>query len=377
MVAVMADFDPPRGSDGRRLVPRRQNGFVTIRDVAADAGVSIATVSRALNNNGYVAGEVKKRVLASSSRLGFRPSERARSMRNLRTMTIGAILPELVNPVNLEFLRGIEEAANARGYVVLVATSQGSPDKEREILHRLVAERTDGVVLGTFVGGRRNFDVLAEHHIPVVPPPGPLSSALNAAWTLEESAATRQMAERLVDLGHRKVTLVSGHQTAGTRSPSYYRRSRYEVLRDVLGRAGVEFDVVMITRGVSETLAADEVASAVTAGSASTAWVAANHLVLSTLLIGLGTAGLNIPEDVSVVGYGDSPWATAYRPTLSVISHDTYGEALELTAMLLAAIDGEPPPSTGINYKARFVERQSTGPAPIRRKSRRSSAHRP
>jgi LacI family transcriptional regulator len=355
-----------RGTDGRVLSPKRPNAFVTIKDVAAHAGVSVATVSRAINNNGYVAADAKARVLAAMKKLGFRPSQRARSMRSSRTMTIGAVVSELVNLVHLEFLRGVDEAASEKGYVVLVATSQGSPEKEREIFQRMVAERTDGVVVGTLVGGQRNIDILADHNIPVVPPPGPLARQLNATWIAKEIAATREMAERLVTLGHRHVAFVTARGVSGIRTPSFYRKARFEVLVDCFSENGVEFDVVDIRRNAAVSEMAVEVVKATRAPSAPTAWVAATHLVLPSLLTGLRMADLDIPKDVSVVSYGDSPWARAYRPPIAVVGHDISTEARALTSMLLGWIDGQPPDATQVEYRTRFIERQSIGPTRLR-----------
>lgn len=365
-----SDLAGPRGSDGRRLVPRRQSRFVTIRDVATDAGVSVATVSRVINDNGYAGAEVKERVLASSRKLGFRPSARARSMRNARSMTIGAVVSELVNPVHAEFLRGVEETANARGYVVMVATSQGSPKKEHEILQRFVAERTDGVVLGTVVGGKRSFEILADQNIPVVPPPGVISERLNAAWMAEESTATGRMGQHLIELGHRVVGVVVGNFAAGYRAPSFYRRARCDVLRKVLEPAGVRVVLVSVPPDAPREQVAADVLATATGSRAPTAWVATSHLVVPALLIGLADAGLTIPDHVSVVGYGDSLWAAAYRPPLSVISHDIYSEARALTSMLLASFDGDELSADGMDYSARFIVRESTGPAPRRARVR-------
>lgn len=364
---MTAHLNPPKGSDERRLVPRPPREFVTIREVAADAGVGIATVSRAINDNGYVATDVKERVLASAKRMGFRPSERARSMRTSRTMTIGAIVSDLINPVHLEFLRGVEETANANGYIVLVATSQGSPEREREILNRMVAERTDGVVATTLIGGRRSLEIMAERRITLMPPPGPISKAFIASWMAEESAATQMMGQRLIELGHRRVAIVGIQRATGARHPGYYRRARFEVLRDLLEAAGVNVGSVNVAPESPHTRTAEEIVEVAMRRGAPTAWIAGSHLVLPTLLFGLAAAGLSIPEDVSVATYGDSSWAAAYRPPLSVISHDIYREARALTAMLLASINGEPLAAEGIDYRTRYIERGSTGPAPRRR----------
>ncbi len=335
---------------------------MTIKDVAAHTGVSIATVSRAINDSGYVAADVKARVLASMQELGFRPSQRARSMRNSRTMTIGAIVSELVNPVYLEFLRGVESAANESGYVVLVVSSQGSPEKEHEGLQRMVAERVDGVVLGTFVGGSNSLAILAEHNIAHVPPTGPVSEALNSAWVVAEAAATREMGRRLVELGHRRIAYVVLQDMPGRRTPGFYHKARYGVLHELCSEAGVALDLVTLVRLPADGARSDEIVEVTRSDEPPSAWVTCNHSLLPYVLDAL--SGLRIPEDVSVVGYGDSIWAAAYRPPIAAIGHDTYSEARALTSMLLDSINGRPPAPDGVEYKSWFIERESIGPAP-------------
>lgn len=342
------------GSDSRR--------FVTIRDVAADAGVGIATVSRALNNRGYVATEVRSRVIESAARLGYRPSERARSMRRMRSMSLGVLVPELVNPVYLEFLRGVEEVAQRHGYVTVIGNSCQDPEREAAILDRLVAERTDGIVVAGMSGGTRALRAVADRGIPVVPPPGSASRRLDEAWEAAEARATEDMARRLVDLGHRRVALVGANQPPGVETPSRYRRSRNGVIRRVLSAIGAEVVPVTLDRAELLPSAARAVGELGGRRDQPTAYISTTHLAASAVLYGLSAAGLAIPGDVSFVTYGDSDWAAAYRPALSVISHDIHAEAVQLTEMLLARIDGRAGMDP-VRYEARFVERASCGPA--------------
>lgn len=134
------------------------------------------------------------------------------------------------------------------------------------------------------------------------------------------------------------------------------------MLKELFSDAGVTLDLVDMARLPTDGSCSEEVVAHSRAPGAPTAWVACNHILLPYLLDAL--SGLRIPEDVSVVGYGDSIWAAAYRPPITVISHDTYREARSLTAMLLDSIDGKPLTSAHIDYRSRFIERESIGPAP-------------
>lgn len=354
MVAEPGDGTPSLGGRGARR-------FVTIREVAKDAGVGIATVSRTLNNSGYVAEDVRRRVLDSAQRLGYQPSERARSMRNLRSMTLGVVLPELANPVFLEFLRGVEEVARGAGYLTVIGDSLRDPARETAILNRMIAERVDGIVVGAMVGDPRQFETVAAQGIAIVPPPGAIGRELDRAWKAAESAATEDMTRRLLDLGHRRVILVSADR--GQRPSSRHRRSRTDVIARVMAEAGADLDHVTLPRDYDMAAAARAMAGALARPDPATAYVAAAHPLAPAVLYGLKVAGASVPDDVSFVTYGDSDWAAAYRPGLSAISHDIHAEARQLTEMLLETIQHGDPRSR-VTYEARFVERESCGPVP-------------
>lgn len=351
------EVDSGGGTNGAR--------FATIRDVAAAAGVGIATVSRALNNQGYVAADARRRVLEAASRLGYQPSQRARSMRNSRTMALGVIVPELDNPVYLASLRGVEEAARRRGYVTIIANSAYDPELERAAIDRLVSERVDGILmLGRVVGGERALGQVRARGIPVIPEPGPATRRLDRAWAGTESAATAEMAAHLVGLGHRRVGLVYLRQ-AGRVAAVRYRLSRTQVITQVLEAAGGGLVHLRVDRYDLMRGAAEAIADAARQADPPTAYVALSHLVAPAVLFGLASAGLELPADASFVTYGDSDWAVAFHPPLSVISHDVYAEAVQLTETLLSAVDGTPPGQ--VEYQAQFIDRESCAAPPARR----------
>jgi DNA-binding LacI/PurR family transcriptional regulator len=178
-----------------------------------------------------------------------------------------------------------------------------------------------------------------------------------------EAAATEQMASRLLALGHRRLTFVSPPQPTGT-TGRRYRRGRYGTLRRVVDAAGGTLTVAMVDPldGFD-----DGVATLVRALEADrpTAVVCASQLLTPWILTALHTSGRCVPKDVSVVAYGDSDWAIAHQPSLSVIARDTFAEGRELATRLFAEIDGdELPPMAGA--EAQFIERASCAATPRR-----------
>ena len=342
-------------TDGRPQPAAR----VTIGDVARVAGVRPSTVSKALND-GRGSIEVRERVRRAAAELGYRPNEQARGLRRAQSRSIGLLLPDLANPVFLPLLRGAERAARDRGYVVLIADGQQSDPAEEAALERFFDQGVDGLLLAGPVppGSLRRF---LEHGVPIAPrPPEP---GRVGPWERAETAATRAMAERLLELGHRHVTFLAPPQPKAPQG-QMYRRGRFDALSTVLTQAGAELAVI----GVDPRLGFDRCRAElglVLAASSSTALICGTHLLLPPLLAALAGASRRLPDDLSLVAYGDSDWARAYVPPLSVIGADTHALGHALAASLLDEIaDLEPRPRDDISIQ--FIERGSCGPAPRR-----------
>jgi LacI family transcriptional regulator len=327
---------------------------VTIRDVARVAGVRPSTVSKALNG-GRGSPEVRDRVQRAATELGYRPNEQARGLRRSRSRSVGLLVPDLANPVFLPLLRGAEQAASEHGYVVLVADGHRSDDAEAAALDRFFDQGVDGLLLAGPVPPGSLARFLA-HGVPIEPPPSDRAQG----WERAEAAATRVMAGRLLELGHRRVSFVAPPLPKGPHGKAY-RRGRLGVLTTVLTGAGAELDVV----GVDTALGFDACLAElrrVLPTSTATALVCAEHLLVPPLLAALAATSLRLPDDVSLVSYGDSDWARAYSPPLSVVGADTYALGRALASGLLDAVTGgEPRPRRDPDI--RYVERGSCGPA--------------
>jgi LacI family transcriptional regulator len=331
---------------------------VTIQDVAREAGVGPSTVSRVLNGTDYASAATRDRVLEAVSRLGYVPNPTARGLRQAKTFTLGVLLADLANPIYTEFLRGAEHLAEAHGYALLIADGQGSEDAQRRMARSLYERKVDALLLRGPVHPSPELERFATEGIPVFPLLRRVGGRLQIDDPLDEADASSAAFGRLLDLGHRRLLLVSG-----TSGPLAVRRFGH--LQEVIRRAGLQDETVASqrhARGLQETRAAVREAMA---GSPPTAFIAGGHIVAPQLLLALKETGLRIPGDISFLSFGDSPWALAHEPPLSVIRYDYYAAgAMGVRALLhQLGVGGVDAPAGSDELKADFVDRASYGPA--------------
>jgi DNA-binding LacI/PurR family transcriptional regulator len=336
--------------------------MVTIADVAKEANVANSTVSRALNGSAPASPEVRERVLQAAQRLGYRASGTARALRQSRTMTVGIVIPDLANPVFGNFLRGAEHTLQAADYSLFICDAQNSGELAQREFERLFAHRVDGILLG---GPAPRAALLPFHEagIPIEPNPFLPADGAQSRSDMEE-AATLAAYRLLVRNGHRHIALV-GRVGAGPGVGNAVHAARVERLRRLLESvASTDARCVEITvTGPGQLPSAVQTAAA--RPDAPTAYVAASHVLAAPLLAAIYGAGLEIPHDVSFLSFGDSEWAVAHRPPISVVRHDYYSEAQGHAIRLLAQL-GAQVEATQIRppLPSEFMNRGSIGPAP-------------
>jgi LacI family transcriptional regulator len=338
-------------------MPRR----VTIDDVAQLAAVHKATVSRALNaqTRDQVNVETLKRVKRAARQLGYVPNAMARGLRTSRSMTIGVIIPDLMNPIFPPIIRGIEHVLQPRGYTVLVANTDSHDDVEVSAFESLLQRRVDGFILAT---GRLDEQPIVDDataaDVPIVlvnrdagPGHYPLVSGNNASGIA--SAITH-----LVELGHRHLVHLAGPLNFST------SRARSEAFDAAAHTAGVQFSTIhveslTIQAGCS---AADDLLARPDARP--TAIVAGNDLVALGVIRRLRAHGLRCPEDVSVVGFNDMPFAEDFWPPLTTIHMPLREIGAEAARLLLHGIESGEQEEATLTLPVSLVVRGSTGPAP-------------
>ncbi len=337
-------------------------GRATIRQVAARAGLSTATVSRVLTGRGPASAEATRRVDAAARELDYLPNASASSLRTDRSMMIGVLVPNLANPVFLPFLRAVEHTAQPLGYAVVVADTQNSTRIERQQLDRLIAQGIDGLVMA---GRPRHPDQvrrLSRAGMPVVEPET-FAERAGTSIRARTSAAVEEACRHLASLGHRRLAFVTrGAALSGASA------SRWDTIVGICRGLGIEpRHVALTTRPDTDgdvELAAT-VLGALTGSAGPPGVIWSNSLVLAPLLLeALAIVGIEIPADSSFLTFGDSPWATAYRPPISVISGDLGSVASVMTESLLrrlGAVGTEAPVELQPDA---YLARGSVGPAP-------------
>ena len=330
--------------------------MTTILDVARRADVSIATVSRVINDDPAVRPSTRRTVEAAIAELDYRPNAAARSLRLARSSTLGLIVSDLANPIYMEVVHGIESVARAHGYSLFLCDGSNDPEAENLHLERLYERRVDGVIL--YSVGRQPPAVahFKASKTPVVAM-GPSAHRCDLPGVIiDEPTATVAAIQRLLELGHQRIGVINRDVPPGR------YRYRTNPIGQQLAAAGFP-DQPFVVDATTEEHCRELTRSLLCQSKPPTALIVLTHSLTPHVLHAIYDAGLCIPDDISVIAYGDSAWATVNRPPLSVVSIDYQAWGRETADLLLRCIvapDEEPPKTI---RAAQFIERQSIGPA--------------
>ncbi|WP_329742207.1 LacI family DNA-binding transcriptional regulator [Dyella sp. A6] len=284
----------------------------TIKDVAREAKVSVASVSRALNGTGGVTPATEKRIREAASRLRYVPHGAARSLITRRTHTIGALLPDLHGEFFSELIRGIDLEARSRGLHLLVSSSHDGVADAAAAL-RAMQGRVDGIVILS----SRVDEAFLKANLPEGLPAVLLNSAVknpeHAVLNIDNFAGTYAMVRHLLGLGHKRITFIAGPKD------NYDAHQRVEGFRAAMGELMPGNAVRVIKGDFSEKsgyLAGREVLAARTRPQAV---FAANDMMAVGCLQAFKEAGLDVPGDIALAGFDDIPIARYVTPPLSTV----------------------------------------------------------
>ncbi len=336
--------------------------MATIHDVAQHAAVSIGTVSRVINNHPSVRPVTRRAVLQAIEAIGYHPNAVARNLRRARSGTLAVAVSYLDNPTNLAIVHGIAHAARERGIGLLLCDADGSYVTQGAHLTRLMEQRVDGVAIRPAGDFLPQVAPLLRAGIPVVPVGIRRSSGLHPEVIVDEEAASLAAMQLLTGLGHRRIGLLLRGFPDMREDGTGANRHRFQAYRRVHAEAGLEVSRRLVRLVYREEDIFTQTAALLALPDRPTALVAAVHYFVPEMLKAVKAAGLSIPGDLSFIAYGDSSWAEAVTPALTVVRTD-YEEMGRRTAdLLLSAIAGEAPPEPPPLPSALIV-RESCGPA--------------
>ncbi len=337
----------------------------TLRDVAREAGVSVSTVSRALNDQPFVSSEVRDRVISASEALGYRPDVAARSMRTGTTGAVGLVVSDISNPLFASIAKAADFALSPRGYALMIANSANDPDHEAELISAFRQRRLDGLIIATANEGAPGLadrvssfqaSVLLDREVP--------GSRADAVLS-DHGAGLGEAIRHLAGLGHRRIALIAGTPTqrgSRVRIQTYDEElRRLQLPRDVdLCRPG-EMTVEDGYRAVAEVLALSDPPTAIIAG---------NNQLFAGLFAAIRDLGLRIPEDLSVVACEETELTALHNPPLDVVRRDMDDLGRTAAELLLARLEAPRRRPRRVVLPTSFEARGSSAPPQLRRKAR-------
>jgi LacI family transcriptional regulator len=328
----------------------------TIRDVAKRAGVAPITVSRVVNNAGYISSETRTRVEQAIAELHYVPNSLSRSLRFKKTNTIAFIVSDITNPFWTTVTRGIEDASSEHGLNVILCNTDENPGKQDNYVNVLLQKQTDGFLL---VPARENPGIvrkIQKQQVPLVVIDREVKDVEVDIVRSDDIGGAYEMTKYLIELGHRRIAMLSGSQliSTGRHRVSGYRRAMQD--------AGITVDNSLIYFGEFKQEWGYEIAMHLVnhVSPLPTALIGGNNFIALGVLRALHSLGVRVPDDISVTGFDDLPNYLPTEPWLTVAAQKPYELGLQAARLLIALISGtEPAGSRDIMLPVDLIIRQS------------------
>lgn len=313
--------------------------MTTMRDVAAAAEVSVATVSAFVTGKRYVSPELKARIERAIEDLGYHLDGVARSLRKGSSDLVGLVIPDIGNPFFTEFVRDVEALARAQGFATMLADSHFDVATELRMLNLMRTQRVDGIILCP-AGNAADY---AHRRWPQDPPIVLVDNVWAGApfdsVSLDNAAAGQALARHLLEAGHRAIAVIAGPRGNSTSD------RRLAGIADTLRSAGIALEETRLRHADFREAGGYRAAREILAASSPrpTALLVANNNMLIGAMRALHDAGLRVPDDISVASIDDFPWAEAFRPALTVARQPVAEFAAQAFHLLRRRWSGEAP----------------------------------
>ncbi|MGP4108268.1 catabolite control protein A [Virgibacillus sp. L01] len=328
---------------------------ITIYDVAREANVSMATVSRVVNGNPNVKPVTRKKVLATIEQLGYRPNAVARGLASKKTTTVGTIIPDISSIFFAELARGIEDIATMYKYNMILSNSDQNKDKELQLINTMLEKQVDGIL---FMGGNITDEHVKQFEsssIPVVLAATYDESNRIPSVNIDYEAAAFEATSFLIGKGNEKIAFISGQDDTLINQQKYkgyvraFQEKSWSIDDEYILKGDYSYDSGL--EAVDQLLTLNEKPTAV--------FVASDEMALG-VIHGAQDKGYKVPEDLEVFGFDNTRLATMVRPTLSTIVQPMYDIGAVAMRLLTKYMNKEEVEEKKVVLPHRIVERTST-----------------
>ncbi len=327
---------------------------ITIEDVAEAAGVSRQTVSRAINDKDEISPATKKRVMEAVEKLGYRPNRLAQGMVTQRTYTIGLILSNIDNPFFPEVTRGVQDAAQAKGYNVLLCNTDDNAEIEVQELHSLGAQRVDGIILFSHQASDEDLRGFADSFYPIVVINRIFDHPNVSVMMVDNYNGAQLVADYFIDQGHSQMGMLTNS------SPSNSEVRRLRGFKERIIEKGLDLpDERIVTAPATLEGGRQAAHQLFDSYPDTTAIFTYNDLMALGGIRASLERGLKIPDEIAIIGFDNISFAAIATPSLSSVHVDKYGIGKQAMDRLLAMIDSPGAEFPPIKLGVELVSRES------------------
>ena len=321
----------------RKKNPQKNSSkTASIYDVASESKVSVFTVSAVVNNKAHVGKKLRERVEAAIRKLNYRPNLLARSLAKQKTHTIGMVVPDIVNPFFPMVVRGAEDAAQKRGYNLLLCNSDDTQVKEESALELLLSKRVDGILLTKAICelSPSIHQMIQEMKIPIVLVMRTYPRISKDAIITDDYKGAYEAVSHLARAGRKRIGLIGGPLKVSN------GKARFEGFHDALRDNKLPFDSALVIEGDYRIESGYRAGNSLLSHRPDGVYVA-NYLMTVGFLKAAEEMGLRCPEDFGLVSFDDYPWLGIFRPRLTTVELPKYQLGLEAAELLLDRIAGK------------------------------------
>lgn len=327
---------------------------ITIYDVAREASVSMATVSRVVNGNANVKPATRKKVLDVIEKLDYRPNAVARGLASKKTTTVGVIVPDVTNMYFASLARGIDDVATMYKYNIILTNSDSNNEKEVKVLNTLLSKQVDGII---FMGNEINDKLREEFKrtkTPIVFAGSVDEEDLYARVNIDYVAAVQEEVKNLIDCGNRRVAFVCGPLEQAING-----KFRLKGYKQALKSAGIPYDEKLVFETDDTYKTGTLLQPALMAVNATAAMVTDDELAAG-IMNGMSDADVKVPDDFEIITSNDTKLTEMVRPKMSSITQPLYDIGAVAMRLLTKLMHNEPVDEKNVLLPYGLMKREST-----------------